>query len=62
MAIPDYQSLMLPVLSASLNGERRIGEVVESLAEQLGLTREERAQLLPSGNRQGSNQSNTFME
>ena len=24
MAIPDYQSLMLPVLSASLNGERRI--------------------------------------
>ncbi len=50
MAIPDYQSLMLPVLSASLNGERRIGEVVESLAEQLGLTPEERAQLLPSGN------------
>jgi restriction system protein len=50
MAIPDYQSLMLPVLSASLNGERRIGEVVESLAKQLGLTWEERAQLLPSGN------------
>jgi restriction system protein len=50
MAIPDYQSLMLPVLSASLNGEGRIGEVVESLAEQLGLTREERAQFLPSGN------------
>jgi restriction system protein len=50
MAIPDYQSLMLPVLSASLNGERRIGEVVESLAEQLGLTGEERGQLLPSGN------------
>jgi len=50
MAIPDYQSLMLPVLSASLNGERRIGEVVESLAEQLGLMPEERAQLLPSGN------------
>ena len=38
MAIPDYQSLMLPVLSASLNGERRIGDVVESLAEELGLT------------------------
>ena len=49
MAIPDYQSLMLPVLSASLNGERRVGEVVESLAEELGLTPEERAQLLPSG-------------
>jgi len=49
MAIPDYQSLMLPVLSASLNGERRIGDVVKSLAEELGLSPEERAQLLPSG-------------
>ncbi len=49
MAIPDYQSLMLPVLSASLNGERRVGDVVECLAEELGLTPEERAQLLPSG-------------
>ncbi len=49
MAIPDYQSLMLPVLSACLNGERRVGEVVEHLAEELGLTPNERAQLLPSG-------------
>ena len=49
MAIPDYQSLMLPVLSASFDGEKRIGDVVESLADQLGLTPEERAQLLPSG-------------
>jgi restriction system protein len=49
MAIPDYQSLMLPVLPASSNGEVRIGDVVERLAKQLDLTMEERAQLLPSG-------------
>jgi restriction system protein len=49
MAIPDYQSLMLPVLAASSNDEVRIGAVVDHLAEQLGLTPEERAELLPSG-------------
>jgi restriction system protein len=49
MSIPDYQSLMLPVLSASLDGEIRISDVVEKLAEKLCLTPEERSQLLPSG-------------
>jgi restriction system protein len=49
MSIPDYQSLTLPVLSASLDGEIRIGGLVERLAEKLALTPEERAELLPSG-------------
>jgi restriction system protein len=49
MAIPDYQSLMLPVLSAASKGEARIGDVVDRLANDLALTDEERAQLLPSG-------------
>jgi len=49
MAIPDYQSLMLPVLVASSKGEVRIGFVVEELADQLALTPEERSELLPSG-------------
>jgi restriction system protein len=49
MPIPDYQSLMLPVLSASCQGEVRIGAVVEQLADQLGLVPEERSELLPSG-------------
>lgn len=49
MSIPDYQSLMLPVLSASTDGEVRIGELVEKLAEKLGLTPEERGEILPSG-------------
>jgi restriction endonuclease Mrr len=49
VAIPDYQSLMLPVLLAASKNEVRIGDVVEQLAVQLGLTSEERAELLPSG-------------
>jgi len=49
MPIPDYQSLMLPVLKAAANEEVRIGHVVAQLADQLGLTPEERSELLPSG-------------
>ena len=49
MAIPDYQTLMLPVLEASSKGEVRIGEVVEELGKKLGLSPEERSELLPSG-------------
>ena len=49
MPIPDYQSLMLPVLVASSKGEVRISAVVEELADQLGLSIEERSELLPSG-------------
>lgn len=49
MSIPDYQSLMLPVLRAASGGEAKIGEVVLALAAQLALTPEECAELLPSG-------------
>src|SRR5262249_3043788 len=49
MSIPDYQSLMLPVLVASSKGEVRIGQVVEELADQLKLPAEERSELLASG-------------
>jgi len=40
---------MLPVLSAASGGEIRIGDIVGRLAEQLGLTTDERTELLPSG-------------
>lgn len=49
MAIPDYQSLMLPVLIASSKQEVRIGSLVEELADQLELAPEESSELLPSG-------------
>ncbi|MBN8505821.1 MAG: restriction endonuclease [Burkholderiales bacterium] len=47
--IPDYQSLMRPVLACAAAGESRIGDTVDRVADQLGLTPEERAELLPSG-------------
>jgi restriction system protein len=49
MALPDYQSLMLPVLSAAAEGEVRIGDLIDRLADQLKLTPEQRAELLQSG-------------
>src|SRR5271157_5877408 len=50
MAIPDYETLMLPVLKVAGDGqEHRIGDVVDQLARDFGLTEEERQQILPSG-------------
>jgi restriction system protein len=48
-AVPDYQSLMLPVLRAATAGEQRIGAVVQRLGEELGLSEAARAALLASG-------------
>lgn len=47
--IPDYQSLMRPVLQSAETKPRKISDVVEEISNQLGLTEEERQQLLPSG-------------
>ena len=41
--VPDYQSLMLPVLRAAAAGEQRIGAVVQRLGEELGLSEAARA-------------------
>jgi restriction system protein len=49
MSIPDYQTLMRPVLNSAKNGEVRISDVIAELAEEFKLTPEERAQMLPSG-------------
>lgn len=50
MAIPDYQTAMLPVLQFLSDGkEHHIGEVVEAIAQQFHLSPEEREQLLGSG-------------
>jgi restriction system protein len=51
MSIPDYQSIMLPLLRQLADGaEHSLGEVREAVAEHFGLTPEDREQLLPSGN------------
>lgn len=49
MAIPDYQTLMLPVLQLANEGEQRVADVVDLIADRVGLTAEERQKLLPSG-------------
>ena len=50
MAIPDYQSVMLPLLRLAADGnEHTLREAVEELADRLKLTEEERKELLPSG-------------
>lgn len=50
MALPDFQSFMLPVLAAAANGDvLQFGPVIQSVADSLGLTEDDRAALLPSG-------------
>ncbi|MBB4302378.1 restriction system protein [Rhodobium orientis] len=49
MAIPDYQTLMLPVLRIAAKGETRVPEVAEKMADELGLAPDEREEMLPSG-------------
>ena len=50
MAIPDFQSVMLPLVKALGDGqERTMREVTNLLADSFHLTDEEREELLPSG-------------
>jgi restriction system protein len=49
MAIPDYQTLMLPVLRLAAKGEQRVADVADRVADEFGLTPAERETLLPSG-------------
>ncbi|TAV81568.1 restriction endonuclease [Rhizobium leguminosarum] len=49
MPIPDYQTLMLPVLRISAEGEARVPEAASKIADELGLSTEEREEMLPSG-------------
>jgi restriction system protein len=50
MAIPDYQSLMLPLLRYTEDGQAHsLREVTEALAAELGLSEAEVTEMLPSG-------------
>ncbi len=50
MTIPDYQSIMLPLLRFAADGnEQSIRGAIEGLSEQFGLTDAEKNELLPSG-------------
>ncbi len=51
MAIPDYQTIMLPLLKFLIDEkEHSLREAIDALADQFHLTAEERRELLPSGN------------
>jgi len=50
MAIPDYQTVMLPLLNLATDGkEHRFRDAIEELAVFFNLTDDERKELLPSG-------------
>ena len=51
MAVPDYQSVMLPLLTfaATRGSETSTGEAVEALAKELGLSGDDLKEMLPSG-------------
>jgi restriction system protein len=50
MAIPDYQTLMLPVLQLASDGlEHKFSKAVEILADEFSLSANERNERLPSG-------------
>jgi len=50
MPIPDFQSLMRPLLEAHADGsEHRNRDLVAQLADHFGLSEEERREMLPSG-------------
>ena len=50
MAIPDFQAVMLPLLKVAADGaQHHIQDATNALADQFGLTEEERKELLPSG-------------
>ena len=50
MAVPDFQTLMLPLLKLASDGQRHaLAEAVEHLAQEFQLSDEDRTQLLRSG-------------
>lgn len=51
MAVPDYQTLMLPVLRhvALADAPVRIGDIADAIAAEFGMTEDDLAERLPSG-------------
>ena len=50
MAVPDFQSLFIPVLKVASDGnEHGLSETIETIAQQLGLSEADRDEMLPSG-------------
>lgn len=64
MTVPDFQSVMLPMLRITEDrAEHNTGEVIDRLANEFSLRAEDREELLPSGTqRRFDNRSRTVGE
>jgi restriction system protein len=52
MTIPDFQTLMRPILAYLADGQQRSTRTVtDAMSDEFSLTAEERAQLIPSGSK-----------
>jgi restriction system protein len=52
MTIPDFQTLMRPILAYLADGQQRSTRTVtDAMSDEFGLTAQERAQLIPSGSK-----------
>ena len=49
MAVPDFQSFMLPVLRLAANGPLRTAEAIAQVSDEFGLSDEDRQEMLASG-------------
>jgi restriction system protein len=51
MAVPDFQTLMLPLLhhAAKAGGETHIAALIDEIAKEFALTDDDKATLIPSG-------------
>lgn len=49
MAVPDFQSFMLPVLRLAANGPLRTSEAIAQISDEFGLSAEDRQEMLASG-------------
>ena len=50
MAVPDFQTLMLPLLKLASDGQQHaLSEAVEQMAKEFQLSHDDQAELLPSG-------------
>lgn len=50
MPVPDFQTLLLPVLTSTSDGmEHRTSDIVNRMSDEFELTADERSELLPSG-------------
>ncbi len=49
MPVPDYETLMLPVLKAFAEGAKSVNECLPGLIHEFGITDKEAAELIPSG-------------